>query len=440
MIVRHFLQWVRTAPAAERGDATAALARAYLYSDLTPDDRAAAEGALIMLLDDPSPLVRSELARALAFSEQAPPPVILALAADQPEVASWVLEHSPLLVDADLVDAVATGGPETQSAIANRADLPCSVSAAIAEVGSAEACLVLIENPQAEIVPLSFDRIVSRYGHLAAIREALLVRDDVPAPTRQAMVAKLSVTLAGFVTAREWLAQDRAERVAKEACEKATVTLAAVSPENEIRPLIRHLRESGQLNAGLVLRALLSGNVDMFEEALAELSGMPLARVSALVHDRGSSGFRAMFHKAGLPVSTYPAFREAVEAMREGGFVGDPGGATRLRRRMVERVLTRCADEASVDIEPLLTLLRRFAAEAAREEARMFCEELVAVEDAEPEYEPGDDQQYEPGDDQQYEPGDDQQYEPGDDQQYEPEYGPGCDQQYEPEYEQQRAA
>jgi uncharacterized protein (DUF2336 family) len=297
-----------------------------------------------------------------------------------------VLEHSPLLLDADLVDAVATGAPQAQAAIANRVKLPCAVSAAIAEVGSAEACLVLIENPDAEIVGFSLDRIVARYGHLAAIREAMLVRDDLPAPTRQALVAKLSQTLAGFVAARAWLAQERAERVAKEACEKATITLAAASPDSEIRPLIRHLRESGQLNAGLVLRALLSGNVEMFEEALAELSGMPLARVSALVHDKGSSGFHAVFHKAGLPASTYPAFREAVEAMREGGFVGDAGGMTRLKRRMVERVLTRCADAADVDIEPLMTLLRRFAAEAAREEARMFCEELVADDYIEPPY------------------------------------------------------
>jgi uncharacterized protein (DUF2336 family) len=386
MIVRQFLQWVGSAPAAERGDATAALARAYLYSDLTADDRAATEGALIMLLDDPSPLVRAELARALAFSERSPPAVILGLAADQPEVASWVLEHSPLLLDADLVDAVATGTPQTQAAIANRARLPCAVSAAIAEVGSAEACLELIENPTAELVPFSLDRIVARFGHLAAIREAMLARDDVPAPTRQALVAKLSRTLAGFVAARAWLDEDRAERVAKEACEKATVTLAAVSPDSEIRPLIRHLRESGQLNAGLVLRALLSGNIDMFEDALAELSGMPLARVSALVHDKGSSGFHAVFHKAGLPASTYPAFREAVEAMREGGFVGSAGGMSRLKRRVVERVLTRCADETSLDIEPLLTLLRRFAAEAAREEARMFCEELVADDWIEPQH------------------------------------------------------
>jgi uncharacterized protein (DUF2336 family) len=336
-----------------------------------------------MLLDDPSPLVRAELARALAFSEQAPPPVILGLAADQPEVASWVLEHSPLLLDADLVDAVATGGPQAQAAIANRGHLLCSVSAALAEVGTAEACLVLIENPSAEIAPFSLDRIVARFGHLAAIREAMLAREDLPAPTRQALVAKLSETLAGFVAAREWLERDRAERVAKEACEKATVTLAAVAPESEIRPLIRHLRESGQLNAGLVLRALLSGNVDMFEEALAELSDMPLARVSALVHDKGITGFRALFERAGLPASTYPAFREAVEAMRDGGFVGDSGGAMRLKRRMVERVLTRCADESDVDIEPLLTLLRRFAAEAAREEARMLCQDLVADDELE---------------------------------------------------------
>ena len=57
------------------------------------------------------------------------------------------------------------------------------------------------------------------------------------------------------------------------------------------------------------------------------------------MHDRGSAGFHALFRKAGLPESTYPAFREAIGAMREGGF--DPGGTTRLKRRMVERVLTR---------------------------------------------------------------------------------------------------
>jgi len=87
MIVRHFLDWVRTAPTGKRAEATAALARAYLYSDLSADDAAAAEGAMLMLLDDPSPLVRRALADALAASPSAPPAVMLALAADQPQIA-----------------------------------------------------------------------------------------------------------------------------------------------------------------------------------------------------------------------------------------------------------------------------------------------------------------------------------------------------------------
>ena len=378
MIVRQFLHWVRTASPGERAEATSALARAYLFSDLSPDDRAAAEGAMIMLLDDASPLVRKALAQVLASSQKAPPAVIQALAADQPEVAVPVIERSPLFIDADLVDLVATGGPAVQAAVARRAPLQCAVAAAIAEVGSPEACLVLIENPDADIALFSIDRMVERFGHVAAIREALFERTDLPAPTRQALVAKLSSTLADFVAAREWLEAERAHRIAQEACEKATVALAAESPARETRPLIRHLCQNGQLTAGLILRALLSGNVTLFEEALAELSGVPLARVRGFVHDNRGAGFRAVYDKAGLPASTWPAFRAAIEAMRESSPFAEPGGASRLKRRMIERVLTGCEKAEIGEIEPLLTLLRRFATEAAREEARRYCEELVA--------------------------------------------------------------
>src|SRR4029079_18710255 len=181
---------------------------AFLYSDLTENDRAAAEGAMIMLLDDPSPLVRRAMAEVFGGCENAPTPVVTARAMDQPDVAEPVLQRSPLLLDADLVEAVASGEPERQMAIATRSKLPCSVSAAIADVGCAEACLVLLENEDAETVPFSLDRIVQRFGHLAAIRDADLSRDDLPAQTRQALVAKLSQTLAEFVTARAWLAED----------------------------------------------------------------------------------------------------------------------------------------------------------------------------------------------------------------------------------------
>ena len=142
---------------------------------------------------------------------------------------------------------------------------------------------------------------------------------------------------------------------------------------------MRHLRESGQLTAGLILRALLSGNVVLFEEALAELSGLPLARVSGLVHDTQRRRLaRAL--RQGRAAGRRPIRRSVRRSRR---------CARRLRRRAGRRGAAQAphgrarADAVrgrtrSATIEPLLTLLRRFATEAAREEARLFCDELVA--------------------------------------------------------------
>jgi uncharacterized protein (DUF2336 family) len=386
MIVRQFISWVRTAPAGERAEATRSLARAWLISNLSEDDRAAAEGALLMLLDDASPLVRQAMAEVFAGSADAPAAIVQALSLDQPSVALPILEYSPLLLDADLVDLVATGNSETQCAIARRMNLPASVCAAVAEVGSPAAALELIENPHAVLAPFSWDRIVERHGHLAAIRESMLALDDLPPATRLALIAKLSGTLAQFVVARRWLSSDRAERIVGEACDRSAINLATRARGDEMGQLVGHLRETRQLTAGLILRALLSGNLELFDRALVELSGLPSNRVAALLYDRGGSSLDALLTRAGLPSSTFPAFRAALDATNEIGFVGTVDGAARLRRRMVERVLTRCESDPDVS-EPLLILLRRFASESAREEARLFCDQLVAdAVDIEPEH------------------------------------------------------
>jgi uncharacterized protein (DUF2336 family) len=377
MIIRRFLCWIRTASPRARAAASCALARAYLHCDLAPEDRDAAEDAMIALLDDPSPLVRRALAEALAASPDAPRAVVQALASDHRDIAAVVLARSPLLIDAELVDFVATCDGALQATIATRAPLRRAVAAAIAEVGSAEACLVAIENPCADVAPSSIARIVDRFGHLGAIREALLARPDLPLAARQSLVRQLSSALVNFVADRNWLARDRAEEAGREACEKATVTIAALRPDHDVRPLVRHLRASGQLTPGLILRALLSGNMAMFESALAELAGLPLRRVRTLVHDSGNASFRAVFDKAGLPASTYVAFREiltAVEEPHDGEFICE----RRLERRIVERALMMCERSDIGDLDPLLILLRRFATEAAREDARVNCERLLA--------------------------------------------------------------
>lgn len=384
MIVRQFLSWVRTASATERAEATRALSRAWLVSEMSADDRAAAEGALLMLLDDASPLVREAMADVFAATADAPASIVRALASDQTSVALPILEHSPLLLDADLVDLVATGGVEEQCAIARRPGLAAPVASAIAEIGAPAACLELVENRTATIAPFSVERIVARHGHLAAMREALLDSALLPASTRLALAGQLADTLSRFVQARRWMNADRAERMVSEARERGAICAAAQIRDREMVQLVGHLRETGQLTPALILRALLCGNMEMFVHSLVELTGVSLARVSALTCDRAGAGLHALLARAGFPASTLPAFETALGAMHELGFTQNIGQLTQLRRTVVERVLTRCEGEAAPETEALLILLRRFAIESVRDEARIMCEDLVAESAFEP--------------------------------------------------------
>ncbi len=379
MIVRQFLQWIQTALPGDRADATSALARAYLHSELTQEDRLAAEAAMTVLLDDPSPLVRRALANVLSSSAGAPQTLVLALANDQPEIAEIVVARSPLFTEAELVDLIGEANERIQNAIASRVPVPASLAAAVAEVGCAGACLVLIENPDADVTPASLARIAERHGMLAAIRERLLTHPELPVETRQALVATLSSTLARFVIDREWLPEERAQKVTREACDRATVALAAETEDDRVAPLVRHLRSSGQLTGGLVLRALLSGNVHFLVEALAELTNLSPRRVAAILDDPARHAFRALYERAGLPQAAFGAFKAALEVIQDMGFDDTAHGNAVLRRRIVERVLERYQRAAPGELDQLLSLLRRLAAEATREEARSFTADLVAA-------------------------------------------------------------
>lgn len=381
MIVRRFLQWARTAPASQRADAANALARAYLVSDLSEDEREAARLALTGLLDDPSPLVRRAMAEAFAAAPEAPHEIVLGLADDQSDIAAIVLCRSPVLSDSDLIDCAAIGDATAQSAIALRPRLSANVAAAIAEVGAREALVALAVNPGADLPEFSMRRMIERFGGDGELREALLSQPGLPASLRADLVAATAESLSAFVKERAWISAERASRVRREACEQAHVIIAATSDEESgASKLVAHLRVCGQLTASLLLRALLSGNSGLLEAALAELAGLPLARVSGLVRDWRSAGFAALYHRAGLPEVLLPAFRAAIEALAAVD-MGEESGAA-LSRQRIERVLTACKAANGGELDKLLAVLRRFDAEAAREAARGFSA-AVPQEDAE---------------------------------------------------------
>ncbi len=381
MIVRSFLQWAQTASAAQRAEGAGALARAYLYSNLDDGARREAELALTTLLDDASPLVRKALADNFASAVDAPRAIVSALASDQSDIATPVLSRSPLLTEAELIDCAAVGDAFAQSAIALRARVPASVCAALAEIGAREAAISLAVNPGADLPEFSMRRMIERFGDDGEMREALLARPWLPATVRNDLANAAAASLTAFVLDRAWLSSERAERLAREARDKANVIIVTDAAERDgrqgVRDLVAHLRVSRQLTASLVLRALLSGNRDLFEAALVELSGLREDRVAGLVRDFRGAGFAALYARAGLPEKFLPAFRAALEAQREYGGVNGACEA-RLSLVMIERVLTACEGINQGELDKLMALLRRFEMEAALEEARAAAAHLSA--------------------------------------------------------------
>jgi uncharacterized protein (DUF2336 family) len=375
-IVRRFLAWTQRADAEERAEAASALARAYLYSDLPGDVRAEAALGLTAVLDDPSALVRRALAEALASAADAPHHIVLALACDQSEVASVVLARSPALADAELVDCAALGDALAQAALARRPRLAAGVCAALAEIGCREAILALIDNLEADLPAGALWRIFERFGADAEMREALLSRAWLPPALRNELAAATARALAEFAARCDWLSEQRAERIVREAREQATVTIACSSAGEELAELVRRMRSGETLTVAVLMRALLCGDRAFFVQAIVELTGQSERRVAGFARSPASHGFAALYGKARLPSAFLPAFRAAL-----GGL---PGAAAprgdKLSRALAERAIAACEARGGPAVEPIRALLWRLAAEAARDDAREFAGEAARYE------------------------------------------------------------
>lgn len=376
MITKRFLEWCRQASASDRAEGANALARAYLYSDISDEERIAAEAALITLLDDPSAIVRRALSEAFASAEDAPRSIVIALAHDQSDVAAPLLSRSPLLSDSVLVDCVAVGDDITQGAIALRADLSPAVCAALAEVGKAQPVIVLCGNTSADISEFSLRRMIERHGDVAELRETMLARPDLPVSVHHMLVMAVSNTLSQFIDQCQWMRSERRARVVNEACEAATITIAQEAQHESAIALVQHLRASKQLTAGLLLRALFSHRFGFVVAAIEDLSGQPRKRVLSLLRDAGSAGFRALYLQAGLPQPLLPAFRAALLALH--AMPVDDEQPAILSRRMIEKTLQALEELPEADYEALFALLRRYEAEAARAEARAFIDAMMS--------------------------------------------------------------
>ncbi|MEJ8475554.1 DUF2336 domain-containing protein [Roseibium algae] len=372
MIIQDFLNWVDTAPDGPRAEAAGALARAWLYSDLDGDSRRGANAALTYLLDDPCVDVRLALAHSLCRSQDVPRHLLLCLASDISEVASVVLETSPIFTDAELIDTLVSPQDDLQEVVAGRQSLSAAVSAAVAEVGSEAACRRLLFNASARIVPTSLIRLAERFRHVADLREAMLKRTDLPIQLRHALLLVHARTLGAGAGGAHSEGPEYEPDMFADASDKIALGLSEQASGADLDALADYLRDEGLLNTRLLLRTVCCGRFRFLASSLALLSGVPCDRVIRALIAARPSALRAILRKAGLPIRTHQAFLLAIDVVREGGADLTSDLPLDQTRALTECLLSELQDEALGSDGDILAFMRRFAIDVARLEARAY--------------------------------------------------------------------
>ncbi|MEO0637858.1 MAG: DUF2336 domain-containing protein, partial [Pseudomonadota bacterium] len=176
---------------------------------------------------------------------------------------------------------------------------------------------------------------------------------------------------------RGWLSEDAVERITSEALEKGTTTLVSWAREMELDGLIDHLLAEKRLTPAFMLRSLCSGNIDLFERTMARLVDIDQRRMRSIVRSGNFSAFAAAYSKSSLPEEAFDVFAAALSVTCQWHSSPMIEEVRQLPRRIMEEILSRCdgAPEGA-SVTSSMRLLRRLAADAARDSARQFALEV----------------------------------------------------------------
>lgn len=374
MLVKAFFRWSETAKAGDRAKAANALGRAYLQSALSDDDRRSTYVAMTYLLDDPSPKVRLALAETLAYAPDAPRALILSLAEDQPEIASRILLCSPVLDDRDLVDLAGRGSSFTRALIAARPGLSFAVAAALVEIGEMAECLILLENPSANLSPFSLIRLTERHSRNDAVRGALLDRPDLPGQARHLLVRSVGDAFAASLLVQFALGEAKLSRVNCEAGVSAAVVIAGDVAFEEIPALVEQMCANGHLTPALLMEILCRGKADFFAAAIEALSGVHERRVRSILATGRMHAVRALLESAGLNRSVAPLFVEAVMLWRNAVQTARHSEMGSICQALLHKGRSLACDDFA---QKLLDLVESLMHDDERRQARRYAAHLV---------------------------------------------------------------
>ncbi len=292
----------------EDDDVRAELARkiARLMPDLSREEAVHVRDIAIEMLEklarDQAPRVRAILAEEIKHLDCVPKTVVDRLARDvERVVAAPILEYSPLLSDADLIEIIAGATAQyALDAIARRRPLSGEVSDVIVSSLDIPAVAALLANPHAEIREQTLDKLVESAERIEDLHHPLTLRTDLSMRTLRRLASFVGTALLECLTIRDGLDEDtrvflnrRLRTRLKKDDSRDPVVADAV---NAVALAV----QNGHLDDEFVETVADAGNREAVIVALATLAQVPPPIVRRIIEAHSAKAIVALVWRAHL--------------------------------------------------------------------------------------------------------------------------------------------
>tara|TARA_R110002020_G_scaffold89684_4_gene218992 strand:- start:6968 stop:8173 length:1206 start_codon:yes stop_codon:yes gene_type:complete len=367
---QEFVSLSQSMDSEERGSAAHLSALAYLNHTGPADEHAALYAALIGFLDDPSVKVRAALAYGLLHSSAAPRPIILALLHDSAVIARAILQHSPVLIDADLIGLVKSLDVSMLMSISQRSRVSARLATALLARQDYQLNLRLLRRQDVVLPAAILAALAEAHGDDAAMRGALLARRDLAAATRLLLVQKVSDALRQTRIVKGALAGDRLGRLLRDSGDTALSAIGEREAGKANPDYVSDLVTSKRLNTRVLLHAVVTGHVMFFADCLAELAQAPRAKVFALLEGGSRPALNALLARCGLGEGVRNLLARLVMHARASDLADDAGARHYVVTALTEELIAEHAGVIPEELEEAFAYLSEQNIVLARKAAR----------------------------------------------------------------------
>ena len=304
-----------------RAEAAAVIAREYAQGGFSDSEMELANTILETLAVEGEDLVREALSEHLKDCETLPINLVRQLARDSVEsVAVPILRCATALEDDDLMEIAGAGQVAQLIAIAKRDELTPEVAEALLESRNEKVIGALLGNKGADLPEPLLNRIIDEFGTFTSFHALLVDRPFLPLTVIARVLLLIPEEMKERLLERHELNAKFAQLLTRVSQENSISRDANKAPKAVEAPkLVQVLSQKDGLTPVLILRALLTGDLEFFESAMAVRTQMTVEPAKTLIYSSSEKGFKGLYTRANLPSELMRAFRIALDYIAEIG-------------------------------------------------------------------------------------------------------------------------